>query len=70
MSDELMGCTFEELYASLWARLPEEWSSENYVLELDHHMPIDIFDFSDAEQVRACWHFSNIRWMPARRSLK
>ena len=70
VSEELLRCTFEELYAGLWARLPKEWSSENYVLELDHELPIDMFDFSDPVQVRACWHFSNTRWMPARRSLK
>ena len=44
VSEELLGCTLDELYASLWARLAEEWSSEDYVLELDHELPIAVFD--------------------------
>ena len=64
LSEDLLGCTWAELYASLCARLPDEWASYD-VLELDHELPIHMFDFSDAEQVRACWHFSNLRWMPA-----
>ena len=32
---------------------------ENYVV--DHMMPIDSFDLKDEEELRRCWHWSNLQ---------
>ena len=40
--------------------LPEmDWNNHGNVWEIDHILPIAYFDFSDEEQIKQCFHFSN-----------
>jgi hypothetical protein len=60
---ELMGCTPSEYVAKLEAQLPPEWSWQNYgtMWEIDHIKPCALFDLTKPEQLKACFHFSNVR---------
>ena len=59
-----LGCTFKEAWAiELIPKFRSPMTRENYgeVWEVDHIRPICSFDLSDPEQVKACFHHSNLQ---------
>lgn len=61
---ELLGCTLEELRAYLESKFRDGMSWENYGQpgwEIDHIRPCASFDLSDIEQLRQCFHYSNLQ---------
>ena len=61
---ELIGCSIEELVAYIESLWVEGMSWENYSLKgwhIDHIRPCASFDFSDIEQQKQCFRFSNLR---------
>ena len=56
-----MGCSPSEYTLYLEQQfLPEmNWENHGSGWEIDHIIPIASFDFSDEEQIKQCFHFSN-----------
>lgn len=67
-SAKLLGCSFDEYRAHLESQFSQRpgmsWETRLF-WEIDHIKPCSKFDFSDPEQQRLCFHFSNQRpiWM-------
>ncbi len=62
-TQELVGYRISELKTHLERQfLPwMTWSNHGTSWEIDHIRPVASFDFTDTEQVRACWALSNLR---------
>jgi hypothetical protein len=59
---ELLGCSVEQLIAHLECNFLSGMSWQNRrQWHVDHVRPCASFDLRDAEQQRACFHFSNLR---------
>lgn len=60
----VVGCSKPSLIAHIEAQFARGMSWENYGRdgwELDHRRQCATFDLTDPEQVRECFHFSNLR---------
>ena len=33
---------------------------------IDHIIPISLFNLNDEKDISGCWHYSNLRWLPAK----
>lgn len=67
---ELIGCDREHLMRHLEVQFEEGMSWDNYgKWSIDHHIPIYAFDPDNKKEVEACWHFSNLRPMWAKRNI-
>jgi hypothetical protein len=71
-TEVLLGCSFEEFAAYLERKFTRSMTWENYgkVWHVDHIIPVSAFDLTDPEQVRRCFHFSNLRPLDARANLR
>jgi hypothetical protein len=60
---ELLGCTVEELEKWLEYNFYGEMSWENYgnLWHIDHVIPCSMFDLTNIEHQKICFHWSNIR---------
>jgi hypothetical protein len=68
---DLIGCSIEELRAHLESLFSPGMSWENYGYgddkwHIDHIRPCALFDLTDADQQRKCFHFTNLQplWQP------
>lgn len=71
----LVGCTVAELCAHLESHFGPEMSWDNYgkgdgKWSIDHTKPVALFDLTDPEQQKACFHFSNMKPMWWRENLQ
>lgn len=71
-SEALLGCCFEEFMNYITAQFKSGMSMENYGRKwhIDHIMPCSAFDMSDEDQVRRCFHFTNLRPMWAKANMR
>lgn len=62
-TQEALGCTFEELRAHIERQFTRAmtWANWGEVWHVDHIRPLAKFDLTDAEQLRAACHFTNLR---------
>lgn len=63
-SREYTGCSSEQLRAHLEASFDDEMSWDNYGQygwHVDHIRPISSFDLSDPEQIKVCFHYTNLQ---------
>jgi hypothetical protein len=63
-TEQILGCTFEEAWEiDLIPKFRFPMTRENYgkVWHVDHIRPVCSFDLSDPEQVKACFHHSNLQ---------
>lgn len=61
---ERIGCTPEEFRAYIEARFTEGMSWENHTRDgwhMDHVIPLNTVDWSDPEQVRRAYHYTNVQ---------
>ena len=60
---DLLGCSFEDFRDYIEAQFKGCMSWDNYgrAWNLDHIIPCAAFDLSNPDQVRQCFHFTNIR---------
>ena len=61
---DVIGCSKRDLVAHIEAQFKPGMSWGNYGIggwEMDHLKPCASFDLKDAEQLRACFHFTNLR---------
>ena len=65
-AEVLAGCSMEELADHLQAQFEDgmTWDSwERYGWQIDHIRPVSSFDQRNIEEVKKCWHWSNLRPM-------
>jgi hypothetical protein len=60
---EFVGCTIEELRARIEDQFEPGMTWENYGKRwhIDHVLPCSLFDHTKDEEVRMCWHYSNLQ---------
>ena len=61
---ELLGCTVKELREHLESKFKPGMTWENHAMKgwhVDHIIPCDSFDFSDPEQQKKCFHYTNLQ---------
>jgi hypothetical protein len=63
-----LGCTVQELKIHLESQFKEGMSWNNYGNKegnwsIDHVLPCSSFDHSDEEEIKKCWHYSNMQPM-------
>lgn len=59
---EILGCSFEQFKDHIASRFEKGMSWKNYGLwHIDHTEPCANFDLTDPNQVKQCFHFSNMR---------
>ena len=56
---ELVGCTAEELIGYLQELIPVGADLKKF--HIDHIRPCASFDFSDPEEIRKCFHYTNLQ---------
>lgn len=68
----LLGCSWGQLRAHLEAKFRDGMTWENYgtFWHIDHIVPCAAYDHKKPQQVRQCWHFSNLRPLLAIENLK
>jgi hypothetical protein len=71
-TEVLLGCSFEEFKTFIEVQFTAGMTWENYgpYWHIDHVMPIVAFNLTDPEQIRRCFHFSNLRPLRARDNLR
>lgn len=62
-ASKLIGCDWDTLRNHLQSQFVADMSFDNYgkVWHVDHKKPIASFDLSDAEQMKQCFHYSNLQ---------
>ena len=72
-TEALVGCSFVELRGHLERQFRKGMSWENYGFRgwhIDHILPCSAFDLSREEELRRCFHFTNLRPLWARENLR
>lgn len=60
----MLGCSKQELVEHLESQFQDGMSWENYGLHgwhIDHIIPVSSFDISEPNQLKKCFHFSNLQ---------
>ena len=62
---DFLGCDKSHLTKHLEVQFKKGMTWDNYgrVWAVDHHIPINAFDYNNPKEVDACWHFSNLKPM-------
>lgn len=70
-TQKLLGCSFAEFRNWIEGQFAKDMCWENYgqIWHLDHIMPCSAFDLTKPNQVKICFHFSNIRPLSVRENL-
>jgi len=69
-SNELLGCTIEEVKIHLESQFTEGMSWENHgEWHIDHIKPCACFDLTDPEQQKECFHYTNLQPLWAKDNL-
>jgi len=69
---KVVGCTTKHLREHIEAQFkrPMKWENYGYVWHIDHIEPVSRFDHRKQTQVKACWHYSNLRPLLAEENLE
>lgn len=68
---DLLGCSIQELVSHLSSQFKAGMSLENYgEWHIDHIIPCDLFDLTNEEERRACFHYTNLQPLWALDNLK
>jgi hypothetical protein len=70
-NSSLIGCDTHQLAAHLESNFKRGMTWENYGTHwhVDHIIPCAAFDHTKPEQVRQCWHFTNLRPLEAKANM-
>ena len=71
-TEELYGCSWgkliEHIEAQFYARM--SWQNYGHAWHIDHIMPCDSFDLTKPDQVRQCFHYTNLRPLWAKANIR
>lgn len=69
---EITGCTVQQLKAWLETQFRPRmsWANFGHGWHIDHVLPCASFDLSDKDQVRQCFHYTNLRPLWAKENLR
>lgn len=67
-----IGCTTKQLASYLEAQFTKRMTWDNYgtYWHVDHILPVSSFNHLDPNQVRLCWHWTNLRPLTAKKNLE
>ena len=70
--NSMLGCTTEEFNKHMESMFTSEMTWNNYggYWVVDHVLPVASFDHTDKEQVKRCWHYTNLQPMEAMENIK
>jgi signal recognition particle GTPase len=63
-TEELIGCTIQELMAHLESKFVDGMSWDNYGVDgwhIDHIVPCSAFDFNNEDDAKRCNHYTNLQ---------
>ena len=71
-NEALVGCTRKQLRAHLESQFTKRMTWDNYgrYWHVDHILPCASFDHSVSEQVKQCWHWTNLAPLEASKNLE
>lgn len=62
---EILGCSFDEFKAYFESKFTEGMSWELFCsggkIHIDHIIPVDAFDLSNPEEIKKCFHYTNLQ---------
>lgn len=67
---ELLGCTLETFKSYLESQFTNGMSWQNRNFDIDHKIPCSYFDLTDPEQVKKCFHYTNLQPLSPSENLK
>lgn len=68
---DLIGCTIDELRSHLESQFRDGMAWDNYgKWHIDHIIPCSAFDLSKEEELKRCFHFSNLQPLWAKENLR
>ena len=57
-----IGCSMEDLQNHLNSTKQPEWGDD---VHIDHIIPSSLFDHTNEEEIKKCWHWRNLRYLPS-----
>ena len=64
-TSEMLGCSFEEFKTYFESKFTEGMTWEIFCtsgkIHIDHIIPVDFFDLSNVEEVKKCFHYTNLQ---------
>ena len=61
-----IGCTIEFMKEHLNSTKKPEWGDD---LHIDHIIPSSLFDHTNEEEIKKCWNWRNLRYIPAEENI-
>jgi len=58
-----IGCTIEFMQEHLNSTKKPDWDDN---LHIDHIIPSSLFDHTNEEEIKKCWNWRNLRYLPAK----
>lgn len=64
-TSEILGCSFDEFKEYFESKFTEDMTWELFcssgLIHIDHIIPVDFFDLSNEEEVKKCFHYTNLQ---------
>lgn len=64
-TQDVIGCTYEELKAHFESQFTDGMTWEIFcttdLIHIDHILPVSSFDFSDDNEIKKCFHYTNLQ---------
>ena len=61
-----IGCTIEFMKEHLNSTKKPDWGDD---LHIDHIIPSSLFDHTNEEEIKKCWNWRNLRYLPAEENI-
>jgi hypothetical protein len=61
-----IGCSVESLQEHLNSTKKPDWGDD---LHIDHIIPSSLFDHTNEEEIKKCWNWRNLRYLPAKENI-
>ena len=61
-----IGCSIEFMKEHLNSTKKPDWGDD---LHIDHIIPCSLFDHTDEEEIKKCWNWRNLRYLPSKENM-